>query len=228
MSDVWVVIPCHRAYLDKLAVCVQALLHDPEKVVIVTNVVTEPVTEADIAPLGLKHLLTDPSPERNISRWWRMGIDWVLARAPKEHEVFLLNADSVISRDDVQELADELRRLDLSAVAPDFWGITNGEDPVVYLEPKPTHWIERLPGFAMMLAGEAGIRPNERLRWWGSDNELEWQARALKGTGLIPGVLLEHPKKGGTPAAGWVLEWWEEDKKFLLEKWGALDDVEWE
>jgi hypothetical protein len=219
MHDVWVVIPAHRPRLDDLAGCLRTLRHDPHKTVVVWNGDQEP-------PELPCNVAIDSGTELNISRWWNLGLEYVSSNARPVHDVLVLNCDARVTQQGVDRLASALRQWDLAMVGPTYRGEYNGPETRINRELKPvSHW-DRVAGFCFMLARELGIRADERLRWWFGDDDIEWQARRLRGTGLVPGVRVEHPPAGGTRIEGELRSIVGKDAKVFEATWHTLPTTE--
>lgn len=219
-ETVWVVIPSYRPRLESLRRCLATLQHDPVRIVIVTNG-ESPITLEDIDPGVAARILRDDNPERNISRWWNLGIEWVAEQTCGDHDILILNDDALIPPNGVGKLRSCLREHNLAMVGPNHLGYYEGPVVRINTDLKPISHFDRPAGYCFMLAGEKGIRADEEMRWWLSDDAIEWEARRRGGTGLVPGVRVEHPKWGGTYLDAELQRFFDEDKDKFIRKWGC-------
>lgn len=157
----------------------------------------------------------------NLPDWWNRGLDWVSeSAAGQAYEVFVFNADTWASRSTVECLATALREYDLSVVGPDQAGVVPSGEVFINRTLQPlTDLSYRLPGFAPLLRGEEEFRYDRQFRWWYQDDDLEWQCRASRGTGLVGGTKVVHPL-GGNPLNTLQQQYAEEDGPKFVLKWG--------
>lgn len=155
------------------------------------------VIEAGVNPNRIDYIdsitcLVDDSGEINISRWWNRGLDWAEGIATglgeTEWDVAIINDDVVVPSSWYCYIADDLRAL--GCVASCSGGTSHA--PIIYREPGPVPLTLRLQGFAFVVAGESGIRAEENMRWYYSDDWLDWNARQLGGVVIFPGCHVDH------------------------------------
>lgn len=184
MTEIYVVIPAHRPALDHLRGALETLRHPADMTVVVTNG-PDPIREEEL-PDGIV-LITDPASDINISRWWNIGLSWIDSVEPDPYHVLVMNADARIGPDGVAMLSYELSRSPAVMIGPHR---SSGSYFETRAEPMGLHL--RLPGYCFMLDSTAGLRADERFRWWCGDDDLEWQARQAGGTLLIGPVRFKH------------------------------------
>jgi hypothetical protein len=236
LMNTWTVIPSYRPRLGQLRRCLQSIHPFPaDKTVVVSNGSAEQrLGEWDIR-MGVK-ILQDPGDDINISRWWAQGMEYAIQNGASE--VLLLNTDALISRRGIQTLAQSIYTLDCSAVGPDYRGICRQvhpgkpDTPLITRDRGQQHWTYRVPGFCMMVRvedrevrevadPELQVWPDEEMRWWYSDDSIEWQAREARGTALIPGVTVRHPPSGGTLLDETLGAYAQADLAKFVAKWGC-------
>lgn len=129
----------------------------------------------------------------NISKWWNEGLALVetIARTAevKQWNVAILNDDTIVPAGWMKACTAAMRQEKAAAACS---GGTAIPHQVVHREPGPVGLMTRMKGFAFVLAGEKGIRANEQLRWYFSDDHVDWMARRLGGMVTIPGYQVEH------------------------------------
>jgi hypothetical protein len=131
-------------------------------------------------------------PELNISRWWNLGLALISDRM-REHKiprwnVAVLNDDTIVPPGWVKVLTQRMRDKGAAAVSS---GNPN-PIPALHTTPGPVNLSTRLQGFAFILAGEHGVRANEQLRWYFSDDHVDWLSRQRGGVLSVPGMSVEH------------------------------------
>jgi glycosyltransferase involved in cell wall biosynthesis len=132
-------------------------------------------------------------PELNISKWWNLGLKLIESRVQQARlprwDVVILNDDAIIPDNWVQAVAGSMREAGAAAACS---GGTRLPYRVLHTEPGPVGLMTRMQGFAFVLAGEKGIRADEKLHWYFSDDHVDWMARKLGGMLMIPGMGVEH------------------------------------
>lgn len=222
----YVLMPAHRAVLEMANEHLRSTGIPPERCVLVTNGRHPILPHESYA----EHVLYDASPDLNISRWWNIGLaratsDAIFDEGIAKAEILFLNADCQISSKDVAILEYALRELDLSMVGPDhrnlYPDLELGE-AVVNTRLEPIDHRKRVPGFCFMIPVMSTIRPDNRFRWWYSDDHIEWQARAEKGAAVIPGTTAHHPTHGGTLLNSTLQRYADEDLEKFIKEWGTV------
>jgi hypothetical protein len=211
--DSWVVVPCQRSRLDMLKRLLDSLQHPKHHVVIVATQ-PEPLGFADIGSHS-DHIVLCHRTEHYISTWWNLGLSYArhMAIEPR-YEVLVLSSDNVGRPDSIAMLATFMRERNLTMVGPNPW--TNHIRIFKLHDVRGCH--DRVPGGCWMLAGESGLRVDEEFRWWYSDDDLEMQARAHGGAGILPGTGLV-----GGPDSPLDVErqlWAFQDREKFVAKWG--------
>lgn len=128
----------------------------------------------------------------NISRWWNLGLDWAQAVATALEtdtwDVAIINDDVQVPDTWLCYVADDMRLL--GCVAACSGG--GGGAPIIHRNQGPMSLYERLQGFAFVVAGESGIRADERFRWYFSDDMLGLIAVGLGGAVMFPACHVQH------------------------------------
>jgi len=160
----------------------------------------------------------------NISRWWNEGLDictqvmdMTEGDTPGRYDVAILNDDVIVPPGWFDAVSDGMRMYECAAACS---GAPNSS-PVLLQRPGPVPLHTRLQGFAFILAGEKGIRANEELRWYFSDDYIDWRARELGGMVMIPGHSVNHlyPNEQMT---GELHQFSAEDAAKFKEIWGVM------
>jgi len=148
--------------------------------------------------------LNDPG-DINISRWWNMGLNYVetwnevanaFGSSANKWDVAILNDDAIVPEGWFNAVSTKMR--EMRAAAACSGGVTM---PVLHTHPGPVPLETRLQGFAFVVAGELGLRANEDLHWYFSDDWMDWESRKLGGMVMVPGFPVQHlyPNQQVTP-----------------------------
>lgn len=138
-------------------------------------------------------VVDDPSPDRNISRWWNLGLDRLVQLGLMEWNALVLNDDVVAPPHLVATLADALRSQRVAMAYPN----QHDQHATIWREAKPVNLFHRITGYCFMLRGEGGLRADESLVWWAGDDDLDWRARQSGGAALVTGCRVEHQSPNG-------------------------------
>lgn len=154
-------------------------------------VYTTPYMDGEIRPMRGMQIRDTMSPP-NISRWWNAGLN--LAEQLIEFDgtdsawdVAVLNDDVIVPPGWFDAVQAGMRTWDAGAACSGA-----GQVPVRYFEPGPVPLHTRLVGFAFMLPGEKGLRANEDLHWYFSDDYIDWKAREQGGMVMVSGYNVQH------------------------------------
>lgn len=184
------------------------------------------VVEAGTAPLcrdygeNVVHL-HDDTEVVNISKWWNKGLNWAAETATKLGEetwdVAIINDDVIVQPTWLCYIADDMRNLSCVAAC------SGGPDyaPIIQRTPGPVPLHTRMQGFAFVVAGETGIRANENMRWYYSDDWMDWLARRFGGMVIFPGCHVEHRYPNGQ-VTGEMNVYNVEDAEKFKRHWGML------
>ena len=158
-------------------------------------------------------VVEDHAEDRNISRWWNLGLNRLMQLGLMEWNALVLNDDTVLEPGAVHRLAEALRRHKAALAHP-------GTTERLLTQPGPEH---RITGWCFMLRGESGLRADESLAWWYGDNQLDWEARQRGGTLTVPGVGIFHTDPNGyTNRVPALAEQAGRDRETFLARWGRL------
>lgn len=145
----------------------------------------------------------------NISRMWNVGIG-----AAGAGLVAVLNDDAVVGPTWFADVASAMGETG-AAVGYASASVSRRS---VNRTPGPT--TERMSGYAWVLRPGSGLRLDESMVWWFSDNDLEWQARRDGGVVCVPGRVTHlHPN---STTVGVLQEQAARDRETFLGKWGIL------
>ncbi|KAB2976030.1 hypothetical protein F8R89_30965 [Streptomyces sp. SS1-1] len=213
------VIPTRDRH-DLLADCINSIVDQVDYVFVIDNGSEPPI---DPGPwhgkVGAAVVPIDPP---NISQLWNIGLalaDAAARRAGSEQwDIAVLNSDVVVPPGWVHTLSTAMRATTAVLAYPDQHG---GTEQLLHTKAEPVDLRQRITGFAYMLRGEAGLRLDESMAWWYSDDDLDWRAREQGGALLVPGLTVDHRCPNGSmyerPELG---EQAGRDRATFQQKWG--------
>lgn len=159
----------------------------------------------------------------NISRLWNMGLITAEAMAREgghdEWDVAVLNSDVVVPHLWVRRLSAAMRATSAVLAYPDQSG--SATHSILHGVAQPVPLSQRITGYAHMMRGETGLRYDESMAWWYSDDDMDWTARQRGGALLVPGLSVEHrDPNGSTNARVELQEQAGRDRQTFINKWG--------
>jgi len=219
----WAVVPSNgRPYLDDLIVSLAGQVYD---VIVVANQWQRDGSPAVLETLGYPVcVVEDGSEDRNISRWWNLGLDLVARHAgwlgESEWDVLVVNDDVVCPSGFMETLSSRMRATSAVCAYPDQAG---GQAEILHTAPAPVPLSQRIAGYAFMLRGESGLRADESLVWWFGDDDIDWRARQQGGALLVPGIPVEHRAPDvQTNASPELTAQAARDRQTFEAKWGKV------
>ncbi|MCQ8831744.1 glycosyltransferase family 2 protein [Streptomyces malaysiensis] len=159
----------------------------------------------------------------NISAMWNIGLRYASTVAFQHgashcYDVIVLNSDVSVSSGWVEALSSAMRSTPAVLAYPDQFG---GSEQILHTRAEPVDLRQRITGYAYMLRGEAGLRLDESMAWWYSDDSLDWEAREQGGALLVPGLAVEHRCPNGSMQERPELEAQAaRDRETFIAKWG--------
>lgn len=197
--------------------CLDAITPQVDQVILVHAPLEEEFERWWVNDYSTYDVFVPPTERRNISRWWNIGIDhakrFARIEQAKQWEVAIVNDDAIVPFDWFDRVAGSMRQMGVAAAS-----IGHVSMPVLHTKPGLTGLLERMTGFAFMLAGELGVRADESLEWWFGDDDIDMQSRLKGGTVTIPGTLKHlYPNQS---TIGERLAQTAVDAKRFVDKWG--------
>lgn len=178
--------------------CLMAVVDQVDRVIVVEGGPDAAYVDSDDFDLTVIR-----EPDVNISRWWNLGLTLIADRVkefqgPGVHwNVVILNDDAIIPPGWVAAVSNTMRVMGAAAGSsgnPNPW-------PILHQRPGPVDLSTRLQGYAFILAGERGVRANEQLKWYFSDDHVDWMSRQHGGTLSLPGYHVRHLYPNGQMTA---------------------------
>lgn len=164
----------------------------------------------------------------NISFFWNQGIqraDDIIRGKTQRWDIAVLNSDVRIPKHWASAMSVAMRSTSAVLAYPYQFGdaMPANDFGVIALHTKaePVPLTHRITGYAYMLRGEAGLRIDTSMRWWYSDDDLDWSARLRGGAALVAGLGVEHRDPNGSTNAREALQIQAgHDRQTFLNKWG--------
>lgn len=213
------VIPTRDRH-DMLADCINSIVDQVDRVIIIDNLSSPPIDpESWHGKVGVASLPIDPP---NISTLWNVGIALADAQAHQygaaEWDIAVLNSDVTVPPGWISTLSTAMRSTTAVLAYPDQHG---GRQQILHTKAQPIDLRQRITGYAYMLRGETGMRLDESMAWWFSDDSLDWWAREQGGALLVPGIPVEHRCPNGSMYERPELqEQAGRDRETFQRKWG--------
>lgn len=131
----------------------------------------------------------------NLSRLWNVGFDVIRNGWIRDGDIAVLNDDAIVPPTWFTTVQGYMRDLECAAGCMDPDGLLSS--PQVLRQRGPVSLSRRMVGYAFMLRGELGLRANENLHWYFTDDHLDWTARENGGMVMVPGPGVEHLHPNG-------------------------------
>jgi glycosyltransferase involved in cell wall biosynthesis len=122
----------------------------------------------------------------NLSLIWNLGLDHCAEDVRHtEWDVAILNDDAIVPEGWFDAVSNGMRAVSGAAGC-------SGPTGAVHTVPGPVPLHTRLVGYAFILAGELGLRANEDIHWFFSDDWMDWESRKMGGMVMVPGFQVNH------------------------------------
>jgi hypothetical protein len=190
------VIPTRDRH-DMLADCINSVVDQVDRVIVIDNL-SDPPIDPDPwhGKVGVVAIPLDPP---NISTLWNVGLALADAQAHQHQadrwDIAVLNSDVTVPPGWIDGLSTAMRSGPAALAYPDQHG---GRRQILHTKAEPVDLRTRITGYAYMLRGEAGLRIDESMAWWFSDDSVDWEAREKGGALLVPGLAVEHRCPNGS------------------------------
>jgi hypothetical protein len=190
------VIPTRDRH-DMLADCINSVVDQVDRVIVIDNLSSPPIDpEPWHGKVGVVAIPIDPP---NISTLWNVGLALADAAAHTEQadhwDIAVLNSDVTVPTGWIDGLSTAMRSTTAVLAYPDQHG---GRRQILHTRAEPVDLRTRITGYAYMLRGETGLRLDESMAWWFSDDSVDWEAREKGGALLVPGLAVEHRCPNGS------------------------------
>lgn len=213
------VIPTRDRH-DLLADCIASVVDQVDRVIVIDNLSNPPI---DTEPWhGKVRGVSAPLDPPNISTLWNVGIAVADAAAHRHNstqwDIAILNSDVVVPPGWVENLSTAMRATTAVLAYPDQHG---GREQILHAKAGPVDLRTRLTGYAFLMRGEIGLRLDESMAWWYSDDDIFWRGCEAGGALLVPGLAVEHRCPNVSTAERPELqEQAGRDRETFIAKWG--------
>lgn len=210
----YAVVPTRGDRVWTLRMCLDALRPQIDRLVLVDNsddgIAAQDLHDSGWIPPDYGYTLRkDPTQPPNLSRLWNYGIDQA-----RDNWVAVVNDDAIVPPGWYEYLTQQMTAN--GALAAGY-----GQSPALHRNPGTTPLDQRLPGYAFVLDGAAGLRADEQFHWWCGDNDLDMQARKAGGTLVLAGDPVRHMFPDRSTLQNPVLQARTgEDMRLFVQKWG--------
>lgn len=213
------VIPTRDRH-DMLADCINSVAEQVDHITVIDNLSNPRI---DPEPWhGKVQVVWAPMDPPNISAFWNVGLanaELAAHHVGADHwDIAVLNSDVVVPTGWVGGLSVAMRSTTAVLAYPDQHG---GTRQILHTRAEPIDLRQRITGYAYMLRGETGLRLDESMVWWASDDDIDWRAREQGGALLVPGLAVEHRCPNGSMYERPELQAQAgRDMQTFQEKWG--------
>lgn len=170
-----------------LVECVTAI-HTQVQVTLVIDNASDPPVDPTTLPSSSGHAVAVrqvPDQPPNLAKLWNLGLDVAANLADEEPWwVAVLCDDAIAPPGWVDAVTEAMAATGAVAGCSNPWG--NQHPPRVKTAPD-SDLAGRMPGWAFILNGAAGLRADETMHWWWLDTSLDWSARQAGGMVMIGG-----------------------------------------
>ena len=167
----------------------------------------------------------------NLARNWNVGIDAAMkiysaACEPEGHPLIaVLNDDAAPPPGWFDAVSQAMLRTGAVVGCSNPWGTLH--PPRVKTEPD-RNLTERMPGWAWILDPVSPVRPDETLRWWWNDTDVDWQARLAGGMVMVGGYAVPNAQPNfWTVNRADCAAQAREDGPTFAAKWAAYGGCPW-
>lgn len=222
-----VIIPTHDRHIELQQLVCKLRTH-VDIICIIDNASCPAVTIDDFTQtydttrdVCVVRIIRDEEQPPNLYRFWNVGFDTIAEHATscgwKHWDVIVLNDDVDFDIEWLHIVTHGLREHNVAAASTGWIGHV-ASDHVVRQISERGH-MQRMCPWAFVVAGERGLRADERFRWWYGDNDFDWQARQHGGVLLTIGPFVIN-KYANQSTVGALAEQAARDGSMFVEKWG--------
>jgi glycosyltransferase involved in cell wall biosynthesis len=181
---------------ELLARCVAAVAPQVDTIILVDNESDPPALIEPDKPDYARLVLLRYSGPPNLSAMWNLGLTVAAAcaqaAADQQHwDAIMLCDDAILPDRWVRNVSTGMR--EHGAAAACTHPLREIHSPILKLDPD-RDITNRMCGWAYMLAGEKGLRADQRLRWWWGDTHMDWLARKAGGMVILPGPVVANER----------------------------------
>lgn len=220
----YVIIPCLNRH-NLLSDLLNSIDVDPEYVVII-DTGSRPTLESFFSRQAT--VISEPlDSERNIQKWWNMGLGYVRevakVRGQNNYHIAILNSDLSITRHDLTILQEALEASGCSVSHPDHSRELVSGELVVKTEQIAVPFQYKMTGYCFVVDSSLKQDFDEDLKWWYGEDDFEWRARAVNGVARVGGTFVVNLDPQGSERDNDLLPPQTINDCLLFQaKWGSL------
>lgn len=172
---------------------IEAIAPQVDVVYVVDNGDNEEIPDYEDSHLGYDYYVIEYDKQGqvpNLCLFWNIALDLiqmdVKRMGAEQWDVAILNDDAIVPEGWFQAVSSAMREHGCAAAS------SCGSQLAIHREPGPVPLMTRMYGPAFVVAGEKGLRGDERLKWYYTDDYMDWESRKLGGMVIIPGYIVNH------------------------------------
>jgi glycosyltransferase involved in cell wall biosynthesis len=171
--------------------CVRAVHSQVTQLIVIDNA-SDPPASPPVLDEHANVVLVDPTQPPNLARLWNWGFEVAAELAAEaqtgQWNLIVLCDDAIVPPGWVSIVTIGMRVHHSVAAC-------TGPVAAPLVKTAPDNdLMHRMPGHAFALAGEAGLRADERMLWWWCDTDLDWRARRAGGMVMLPGPVVANER----------------------------------
>ena len=219
----YVIIPCLNRH-NLLSDLLNAIDVDPDYVVII-DTGSKPTLDSFFSGYGT--VISEPlDSERNIQKWWNMGLAYVRevakVRGENNYHIAILNSDLSITRHDLTILQEALEASECSISHPDHSRELVSGEIVIKTEQIAVPFQYKMTGYCFVIDSNLNQDFDEELKWWYGEDDFEWRARVVNGVARVGGTFVVNLDAQGSERDNPVLRIQTGiDSSRFEKKWGS-------
>lgn len=216
-----------------LAATIEAVGPQVQMVIVVDNA-SDPPTHRDDLPTGpwVTAIVRVEEQPPNLARNWNIGIDSALAVHEASDPAYrgrpfiaVLNDDAAPPPGWFDAVTQAMRKNGAVVGCSNPWGNLH---PARVKNSPDRNLSERMPGWAWVLDPASPVRPDETLRWWWNDTDVDWQARLAGGMVMVGGYCVPNAQPNHwTTHRPELAAQAREDGATFAAKWSAYGGCLW-
>lgn len=219
----YVIIPCLNRH-SLLSDLLNSIDVDPDYVVII-DTGSKPTLESFFS--GYATVISEPlDSERNIQKWWNMGLAYVRevakVRGENNYHIAILNSDLSITRHDLTVLQEALVASGCSISHPDHSRELVSGELIIKTDQVAVPFQYKMTGYCFVVDSSLKQDFDEDLKWWYGEDDFEWRARAVNGVARVGGTFVVNLDAQGSERDNPILKIQTGiDSSRFEKKWGS-------
>lgn len=222
-TPLYVIIPCLNRH-NLLSDLLNSIDVDPDYVVII-DTGSKPTLDSFFS--GYATVISETlDSERNIQKWWNMGLSYVReiakVRGQNNYHIAILNSDLSITKHDLTILQEALEASGCSISHPDHSRELVSGELVIKTDQVAVPFQYKMTGYCFVLDSSLKQDFDEDLKWWYGEDDFEWRARAVNGVARVGGTFVVNLDAQGSERDNPILRVQTGiDSSRFEKKWGS-------